>query len=228
MVRKASLLAALVLGLSSLAEAGPVPAVACSMDTLSTYLTPGFSCTIGTLSFSDFTYSSAAFGGATAVPAAGITVTHITGTEDGFQFEAPWSVSSSQGEDSAIGYTVTATGSTISDVVLGMAGFAVAHGGDVAVGETLESPPLSLLVFANQTGTQASDSITGLTSTSLTVVKDIALAGNDGVATLSIVDNEFSVKGVGRSTPEPSSILLFGAGLVGLAGYFRRRHGLKS
>ena len=223
-LKRALLLAALVMGLCSLAEAGPVPAVACSTSTLSTYLTAGFSCTIGSLSFSDFTYSNASFGGATAVPSAGITVTPLTGTEEGFQFEAPWSASADQGVDSAIGYTVTATSGTINDLVLSMAGFSVTPGGNVSVAETSATPLLSLLVFDNQTGVQAVDTITGLSVTSLTLVKDIALSGNTGTATLSIVDNKFST----TNTPEPASILLFGAGLIAIGDYFRRRQLSKS
>ena len=224
-MKTALLVAALVMGLSSLAEASAVPAVACSTGTLTLYLISGYSCTIGSLTFSDFKYSNAAFGGATAVPAAGISVTPITGSEEGFQFEAPWSVSSAQGEDSAITYTVTADSGTITELILSMAGFGVTRGGNVSIGETSDTPPLSLLTFDNLTGVQATDTITGLSVTSITLVKDIALAGNNGVATLSIVDNEFSTS---TRVPEPSSILLFGAGLVGVASYLRRRQLSKS
>src|SRR5215472_10267290 len=159
-MKKVLVVVALVMGLCSLAEAGPVPAVACSTGTLTTYLSAGFSCTIGTLTFSDFKYSDAAFGGATAVPSDGISVTPITGTEVGFQFEAPWSVSAAQGEDSAIQYTVTANaGSTITDLVLAMAGFGVTNGGNVSIGETSSNPVLSLLAFDNLTGVLATDTI---------------------------------------------------------------------
>ncbi|HXJ96149.1 MAG TPA: hypothetical protein VMT20_25190 [Terriglobia bacterium] len=184
-MKRALWVVALIVGLSSLAEASAVPAVACSPGTLSTYLTSGFSCTIGSLTFSDFSYSSAAFGGATSVPSDGVTVTPITtGPEIGFQFEAPWSVSSAQGENSVIDYTVTAASGTITDLVLSMAGFGVTNGGNISVEETSVTPPLSLLAFDNLSGMQAVDSITGLSLTSLSLVKDIALVGNNGVATL--------------------------------------------
>jgi hypothetical protein len=227
-MKRALWVAALVMGLSSLAEAGAVPAVTCSLGTLTTYLASGFSCTIGSVTFSNFGYSGTAFGGATAVPSDGITVTPLTDTESGFQFEAPWSASAGQGENSAITYTVTVSGGDIVDLVLSMAGFGVANGGDVSIGETSVTPPLSLLVFDNLMGMQTSDTITGLSLTSLTLVKNIAVSGNNGVATLSIVDNEFSFTLTHSRTPEPASILLFGAGLVAVAGYFRRRHASKS
>jgi len=225
-IKTALLVAALVVGLSSLAEASAVPAVVCPTASLPTYLASGFSCTFGSLTFSNFNYSDAAFGGATPVPDTGISVTPVTaGSEVGFQFEAPWSVSAAQGEDSAITYTVTGS---ITDLTLSIAGFGVTNGGNVSVGETSDNPALSLLVFDNLAGVQATDTITGLSLSSLTVVKDIALAGNNGVATLSIVDNLFSTKVTRSGAPEPSSILLFGAGLVGLAGYLRRRYSSKS
>ena len=214
MTRKLVLLMALVIGTSSLGMAG-----ACASGTLADYTAAGFSCTIGSLTFSNFSYSSAAFGGATAIPAVGVAVTPETGTNVGFQFTAPWVASAGQGTDSTITYTATATGTSITDLLLSMAGFGFTDGGDVSVAETSASPVLSLLVFANSTGTVASDTATFAGVSSLTVTKDIAVAGNGGTGHLSVVNNEFS----SSSVPEPASMLLLGSGLLGLAGYVRRR-----
>jgi PEP-CTERM motif len=212
---KLLLLIALVVGTCSLGMAG-----ACGVGTLSDYTAAGFSCTIGSLTFSNFSYSSGAFGGATAIPAGGVNVTPQTGAEAGFMFTAPWVASASQGVDSEISYTVTASGVSITDLLLSMAGFGFTDGGDVSVAETAPTPPLSLLVFDNATGMVASDSATFLGVSSLTVTKDIAVVGGgSGTGHLSVVFNEFSTS----SVPEPASMLLLGSGLIGLAGFVRRR-----
>lgn len=214
MARKLLLVIGLVIGTSSLGLAG-----ACGVGTLATYTAGSFSCTIGSLTFSNFSYSSGSFGGAVAIPSAGVSVTPQTGAEAGFQFTAPWVASAGQGVDSTITYTVTATGTSITDLLLSMAGFGFTDGGDVSVAETSAAPLISLLVFSNSTGTVPSASTTFSGVGSLTVTKDIAVAGNGGTAHLSVVNNEFSTS----SVPEPASMLLLGSGLIGLAGFVRRR-----
>jgi len=220
MTRKFLLLLALVIGTSSLGMAG-----ACASGTLADYTAAGFSCTIGSLTFSGFSYTDGAFGGATAIPASGVAVTPVTGSELGFQFSAPWVASASQGVDSEISYTVTASGTSITDLILSMAGFGFTDGGDVSVAETSVAPPLSLLVFDNATGMVPSDTVTLAGVSSLTVTKDIAVVGGgSGTGHLSVVFNEFSTSNV----PEPASMLLLGSGLLGLAGYVRRRRASQS
>lgn len=139
-------------------------------------------------------------------------------------FTAPWVASAGQGVDSTITYTITAKGTSITDLLLSMAGFGFTDGGDVSVAETSAAPLVSLLVFSNSTGTTPSASTSFAGVGSLTVTKDIAVAGNGGTAHLSVVNNEFSTS----SVPEPASMLLLGSGLLGLAGFVRRRRADRS
>lgn len=227
-MKKALLLVTLLLATSSLGWAG-----ACGFGTMADYTAAGFSCTIGDKLFSNFSYTASAQN-APLIGAGGVTVTPQTGAEEGFQFSSGWSVSFTGDpgafQDSLIGYTVTATGSnSIVDAILSMAGDGVSGNGLVTVAETLTNGSF-LFISHDSSSRVALDAATFAGVKSLDVAfKDITVSGGGtdatsglpltGTAAVSSVTNLFSQSTV----PEPASMVLFGSGLMTLAGYIRRR-----
>jgi PEP-CTERM motif len=195
------------------------------------YLNMSGGCTIGDKIFSDFSYSSAAQGGATAISASGVTVVPITTAFDpGLQFEANWSASSGQVSDSSIGFTVTVMGGAalIEDASIVQLGGSVVGTGIANVGEglcvgfnclnttftlnTVNTTDISLI----QLGDFRLFSPTG----QVRATKDIGVAGNaNGFASVSLMSDQFSE----TQTPEPGTMTLFGTGLLGCIAILRRR-----
>ncbi len=188
----------------------------CAIGTLATYDTGGFSCTLGGLTFSDFVYSPSNFGGAAAPPDSGVAVRPITiGSEMGLQFSAAWLVSSGQGEDSTITYTLNCSpGCTDAELIT--VGGATGNGSaSVAEGST---PTLISLFSANSN----SDMQTFAPVGTLTLTKDIGVVGGQsGSAHMSVVDNLFSQSGM-PPVPEPSMLLLC-LGVCALVPLARRK-----
>lgn len=217
-MKKTLLLITFVLGLSYSAFAG-----ACVTATLAVYDATGFSCTIGDLTFSDFSYSSS---GAILIPDTSVTVTpETTAGETGFRFNAPWFAPSDGSTlDSFINYTAACdTACSIDDWVLAIAGVSAPGDAIVNVAETANELTSSLSVGSSGGVNKLTDSGTFAPVGSLTVGKDILIYGGTGstglVAQVSSVTNLFSTT---STVPEPSLAIVC-LGLLGLVPVARRK-----
>lgn len=210
----------------------------CPVTTLDNYLGSGFSCGIDDKTFSNFQYSGTSNPGGFGLPAGSVAVTPITTAGNpGLQFSAGWFASTTSGileEDSLIQYSVNVNqgGNLISGLSLSIAGVGWTGTGAVLVDETAclgaMLPSCSggtietLSVYASSSGTKLYDSVSFTGVSEIDLAKDITVqAGTNGTASLSLVTNQFSEGG--GTVPEPSSIFLFGSGVLGLAGVLRRK-----
>lgn len=206
----------------------------CQTTSYDKYLGPGFTCGILDKNFFNFSYSTS--GDPVGMPPESITVSPLnTPSNPGFLFNAQWVADQTDGGfmESVIGFTVTSSGAPIGDLSLQMFG-AFCFGtvtcteqvtetyclGDTFADSCLTGIKGHLLTFAGLGGQgQLHDSVSFAGVREVDVVDDILVAfgGHLGGAGLSGVQNNFS------EVPEPSSIILFGTGILGLAGVLRRK-----
>lgn len=202
---------------------------------LTVYLVSGFSCQIGDLVFSNFTYTPS---GSNQIPAADVTVDTIgpsgsgatlLGPDIGLNFDAPWDATSGNSSDADITFIVTVVGGSpiISDFGLAQTG-GVSGTGSSSVAENGCGPApcnpqggaLQVLTFAPSDPTMTQEDTTFSPVDSVEVSKDITVTGgSDGYASITVVQDTFSQV---SSVPEPLTPAMIGAGLIGL-GVLRKK-----
>jgi len=204
----------------------------CPNTSLDHYVASGFTCISGNLMFSNFQYTSAASAAYTPLATTDISVAPQTITMDeGFQFQGNFLVTSQGGlaefQDSVISFTISTVNhqATIDDLALGFNGQAGGTGsakvtekfcinGSVATCAT----PVGQIVVTNPPPT-FSNTVLFAPVSSIGVSKDINVtSGTNGTASISQVLNQYSQ----TTVPEPTALVLMGAGLLGL-GMLRRR-----
>lgn len=229
-MKKVALLVCLV---SAMAVAGF--AANCPNTTYDNYIVSGFTCEIGNQTFMDFAYSGTAIPQQFAVPAGSIVTTPLNDSGGtGFQWSAPWGVSTSGGvlaQDSLFQFNVTST-TPMTDLSLTIAGVGFAGTGAVIVDETAclgallptcsGGTEITLRVFESSDGTQLVDQVNFAGVNLISIDKDVELtAGTAGNASLSVVTDQISE---GTSTvPEPGTLSMLGIGALGLVGFARRK-----
>jgi len=209
-----------MLAAAAIASAAP----ACVQGTMADYLLLPEGCEIGDKVFSQWQYLGSAVGGATAIPASGVSILPITtALNPGFLFSAGWIAQPGQIVDSHITYTVTVprTGFALHDLHLEITGYAFVNDGSVTVSETsnpvLSGTPLVVYASAALGVVPVDSSVFTPTFGSWVFTKDILVSGGQaGLGTLSGVINQFS------EVPEPMTLSLIGAGLLAI-GLLRRR-----
>jgi PEP-CTERM motif len=224
------LLLCVLLGTSVMAMAS----ITCPVSTYDKYMANlGLGCTIGDKTFFNWSYSSSATGGAALIPPSGIAVTPITTPNNpGVLFSSGFGVTSNQTQDEFFDFTVRVNlgGHAIDDITLLQLGSGFTGTGSASIAETvclgdtfadgcLHGKTRTLLTVDNNTQVTLIDHITFAPVLVVDVVKDLELFGGpNGSAFVSGVENQFS-----EVTPEPSTLLMLGTGVVGLAGILRRK-----
>lgn len=190
----------------------------CQTGSLAAYMAPGYSCSAGSLTFSNFSYTGTATNSA-PVSASEIT---IVPSGDSLLLEGPWSAGAGQSLDSVITYTVAATGAVISGVDVSMLGFNAVEGGLISVSASAlgNGTLLALLNYAQSGGLSTSSTAGFDPVQGAQISTNISVTGNNGQADITYVDNEWIPE---ATTPEVASMLLFGSGLMVVAFLWRSR-----
>jgi hypothetical protein len=165
--------------------------------------------------------------------AGGPSASQVTVIPDGVGTNAPgvefqsggWNINGMQTIDTTFNFTVTSLGPKIVDAEMNLISAGARNGGLIAITETTKSGSTfegNLLVNSLTLANGSDHVFLADAVQTLTVQKDISLSGTqeNSFASLSTFDQRFS-----EETPEPSSVVLLGLGVLGMVGYRWRRQG---
>ncbi len=215
-------------------------AATCPTAPYSVYIVPGFSCTLGILTFSNLAYVGTGNPNGIAIPASAVNVTPITTPgNEGFQFSVNMSVSSSGGsstfQDDLITMLVSAATPAITGATLS---FSSTFTGTGVTGVTENLCPNHDLIACPNTKQIAvfnpapsfTSSTTFPAAMSLSVSKDAnATSGVNGTAAVPQFSNTFANNCGGSCptpvtpTPLPPSFFLALTGLAMAGGFYHFR-----
>ncbi len=224
--------------LTLIALSAAANASVCTTNTLTSYDTSGFTCQVGAATASDFSAVLVSAFGGTPNSTDAVTVVPTGGMNNpGFSFNASYNASGLLATDSlTLVYELTVpNGQSLTAASLSLTNPAVSGLGTLVAGELLCLNGQFILDICTggvqvDVGTLSSalgnlNTVLTLTLgnqpvTELGVLKTISLAGLGGSASASGLNNGYTI--VGTQTPEPSSMVLMGSGLLGLASLRRR------
>jgi hypothetical protein len=209
-MKKILFLTTFVLGVSYSAWAG-----SCTTEALSNYEASGFSCNIGDLTFSGFSFSS-------DIVDTSNNVDVTTGPEAGLDFPVDLTQLGPSNETASIGYTVTCAACTLDDWAL-QTGGATSTGTGAATVFEFSTPGVLFQTTQFGATTGIGSGTFSPADTLLPVSNSITLGGGSSttVTSLGSVTNLFSQTST-STVPEPSMLILC-AGLLGLLPFARRK-----
>ena len=219
--------------------------LACQTGQMSMYDASGFSCTLGGILFSNFSYAN------TNPPPTESQVTVVPTTDTSgdvtLQFDGAFSAGAGDSTSVSIAYTAMASAPIMTGQSLAMTGFGQNGNGSVDIGESIclggmfaktghcggtGEDSISVFDFSS-TDMRTFDSVAfNPAQSEISVVKNIAInggaMGTNASATVSEVFNTTMTGGGGGTTgggqvPEPNTVVMMASGLLLSALAWRRR-----